>query len=54
MKIEYLIQLMNNRMIKLREEKILAENDGRLDLVLILDEEILETSITIDKLNMAK
>lgn len=41
-------------MIKLREEKILAENDGRLDLVLILDEEILETSITIDKLNMAK
>lgn len=52
MNVEYLIQLLNNKLIVLNNAKILAYNNGDLPTINSLDEEILGVNNTLSQLKL--
>lgn len=50
MTIEFLIQMINNRLIRLQEDRILAQSVGDLNMIVAIDNEITETQITLNAL----
>lgn len=50
MTIEFLIQMINNRLIRLQEDRILAQSVGDLNMIVAIDKEITETQITLNAL----
>jgi hypothetical protein len=50
MKLDYLIHILNNKILSLQQQKHIAETNGNLEAVLKIDEEIQETQSTLTKL----
>jgi hypothetical protein len=51
MNVEFLIRVLTNRLIRLRESKIQAESNGDIERIVNLDAEIIETEATIAQLS---
>ena len=50
MKLETLIQILENKILNLLTNKTLAENNGDVESVVKIEQEITETNLIIDKL----
>jgi hypothetical protein len=50
MKLDSLIQILENKILSLLTSKTLAENSGDLEYVIKIEQEIIETNLIIDKL----
>lgn len=50
MTIEFLIHVVGNKLTRLREDRILAESNGDLAIIVAIDNEIIQTEITLNTL----
>ena len=51
MTIDYLIKVLTNKLTRLKDARVQAEVQGELDSIIKIDEEIVETELTISQLS---
>jgi hypothetical protein len=52
MTVDYLIHILENKILSLNQHKIAAENCGDIDTIIKIDQEIKDTENTIAKLKI--
>lgn len=52
MKLDSLIQILENKILSLLTNKTLAENTGDIESLIRIEQEIIETNLIIDKLKL--